>query len=70
LAPLPAVDRPLATPKRSIIASPSLEGLDVRRASAKLLEQAGMSSYTRLTPTLAQFSSMPSLPKAADVGIS
>ncbi|GMF17860.1 unnamed protein product [Phytophthora lilii] len=45
LTPLPVVDRPLATPKRSIVASPSLESLDARRTSAKLLEQSGMARY-------------------------
>ncbi|KAL4145074.1 hypothetical protein PRNP1_012748 [Phytophthora ramorum] len=58
LTPLLAADKPVATPKRSIVASPSLESIDARRASAKLLEQSGMGSYTRMSMS----SSMPILP--------
>ncbi|KAG6592585.1 Ca2+-binding protein/EF-hand superfamily protein [Phytophthora cinnamomi] len=67
LTPLPAVERPPATPKRSsIVASPRLEYLDARRASAKLLEQSGMGSYRRLLPTSGLSSSMPNLPAHTD----
>uniref|UniRef100_H3GSW7 EF-hand domain-containing protein n=1 Tax=Phytophthora ramorum TaxID=164328 RepID=H3GSW7_PHYRM len=55
-------DKPVATPKRSIVASPSLESIDARRASAKLLEQSGMGSYTRMSMS----SSMPILPATTD----
>ncbi|KUF76246.1 Caltractin [Phytophthora nicotianae] len=68
LAPLPAVERPLATPKRSVIVSPSLENLDARRVSAKLLEQSGMGSYRRLASTGGRCSSMPSLLATTDTG--
>ncbi|KAG3107388.1 hypothetical protein PI124_g13154 [Phytophthora idaei] len=68
LAPLPAVERSLATPKRSVAASPSLENLDARRASAKLLEQSGMGSYKRLESSEGHCSSMPNLPTTTDTG--
>ncbi|ETM41147.1 hypothetical protein L914_13062 [Phytophthora nicotianae] len=68
LAPLPAVERPLATPKRSVIVSPSLENLDARRVSAKMLEQSGMGSYRRLASTGGHCSSMPSLLATTDTG--
>ncbi|KAL3671030.1 hypothetical protein V7S43_004214 [Phytophthora oleae] len=67
LTPLTTVDRPLATPKRSVVASPSVENLDARRASAKLLEQSGMSSYRRLETSSGHYSSMPNLPTTTDV---
>ncbi|KAE9326829.1 hypothetical protein PF008_g16542 [Phytophthora fragariae] len=68
LTPLPAVERPPSTLKRSIVASPSLEYLDARRTSAKLLEQSGMGSYRRLLPTSGLSSSMPNLPANKDTG--
>ncbi|EEY55311.1 uncharacterized protein PITG_09245 [Phytophthora infestans T30-4] len=62
LAPLQAVERPLATPKRSVIASPSLEDFDAQRVSAQLLEQSGIGSYMRLESSGGHCRSMPSLP--------
>ncbi|OWZ02387.1 hypothetical protein PHMEG_00026062 [Phytophthora megakarya] len=61
LAPLPAVERTLTTPKHSVVADPSFEHVDAQRASAKLLEQSGMGSYRRLDAIPGTCSSTPTL---------